>query len=413
MNKSFEYLMYLFACGAKGEQARALPDADFEEIIRLAKAQGAWQTVFLAIKQSENANLIDAELFKEINALFLLSCIKNQQKLEFINKVIAELEASGVEVCVLKGQSLAQLYKEPDCRISGDVDLLVDIKDEQKAIEILRKFEFNVEARPYSSNHSECVHPVFGIVELHIALYYDIIYDVWFDNVEINQEKPVVLNGIKTLGITDNYIFIALHAVKHFLSDGLGIRQIMDLLLFTKRYKNEIDKNRVNETLGHLKYQKFVDNLFGIGIKYFGFKQDDLFECEYNSEQIIKILEGVEIGGLFGKNTVGEKRFFETYNSMRFNTFKSEKLENYMAKWSRKNAIKKSSLSMANMKKYYPFLEQKPHLLIVAYAKHLSMISKAIIKRNKLKRYVSYKVPIADNEKIKERIELIKSLGMV
>lgn len=413
MNKSFNQMMYLFACGAKGEKAEILQDADFNEIFDFAYAQGAWQTVFLAVKQSENAALINPDLFKELNTKFLLSCLKNQEKLEFINEVMSTLESQGIEVCVLKGQSLAKLYAEPDCRISGDVDLLVDLKDEQKAIEIMRKFDFQVEIRPDSSNHSKCTHPVFGIVELHISFYYDIISDVWFDNVNMNKDQHVVLNGIKTLGITDNYIFIALHAVKHFLSDGLGLRQIMDLLLFTKAYKNKIDKKRADETLNHLKYQGFINNLTGIGIRYFGFKKEDFFDCEYDETKTENILHDVEIGGLFGKNAEERKKFFEIYNEARFNTFKEENLKTYMIKWRRKNAVKKSSLSISNIKKYYPFLEKKPYLLIIAYAIHLSKIVKAVFKRKKLASYVSYKAPNTNDEKIKERLELIKELGMI
>lgn len=414
MNKSFNQMMYLFACGAKGEKAEILQDADFNEIFDFAYAQGAWQTVFLAVKQSENAALINPDLFKELNTKFLLSCLKNQEKLEFINEVMSTLESQGIEVCVLKGQSLAKLYAEPDCRISGDVDLLVDLKDEQKAIEIMRKFDFQVEIRPDSSNHSKCTHPVFGIVELHISLYYDIMSDVWFDNIQMLTEDFVTSDGVKTLGITDNYIYVTLHAVKHFLSNGLGLRQIMDLLLFTKVYKDKIDKSRVDATFSHLKYQSFINNLTGIGIKYLNFEKEELFDCEYNEHQIDKILEDVEIGGLFGKNDKQRKDFFEIYNKARFNTFKSENFEEYMTLWRRTNAAKKSSLSVGNMKKHYDFLEKKPYLLPVAYAKHISKIVKTVSKRKKLiSDIVSYKAPSTDDKKIQERLELIKELGMI
>lgn len=414
MNKSFQHLMYLFGAGALGKTAVLPKDADFEQIFQLAFDQGAWQTVFLAVKQSENPALVDEALFKELNTKFLLSCIKNQDRLEFISGVISKLEEKGVEVCVLKGQSLASLYAEPDCRISGDVDLLVSEKDEQKAVNLLREMDFQVEIRPDSSNHSKCIHQEHGVVELHISLYYDIMNDVWFDNIEMLTEAFVTLNGVKTLGITDNYIYVVLHAVKHFLSNGLGLRQIMDLLLFTKAYKNEIDKNRADEVFAHLKYQKFIDNLTGIGIEYLGFEKDDLFSCEYSMEEMEKILEDVEIGGLFGKSDKERKDFFEIYNQARFNTFKNENFESYMTSWRRKNALKKSSLSIKNMKKHYSFLNDKPYLLPVAYFKHTAGILKTIKKRKKLARdVVSYKAPSTDNPKIKERLELIKKLNMI
>ena len=414
MNKNFQHLMYLFGNGALGKSAPLPEGADFEQIFELAFSQGGWQTVFLAVKQSENPELVPSDLFKDLNTRFLISCIKNQERLEFINSVIETLEESGVETCVLKGQSLAGLYAEPDCRISGDVDLLVSLKDEQKAIEILRSLDYEVEIRPDSSNHSKCVHPVHGVLELHISLYYDIMSDVWFDNIKMLTEDFAILNGVKTLGITDNYIYVVLHAVKHFLSNGLGLRQIMDLLLFTKAYKDKIDKARVDKVFSHLKYQKFIDNLTGIGIKYLGFEKEDLFDCTYNEEEMSEILKDVEMGGLFGKNDKERKSFFEIYNQARFNTFKSENFESYMTSWRRKNALKKSSLSLKNMKKHYDFLNDKPYLLPIAYFKHGCAILKTLKKRKKLlSDVVSYKAPDTQNEKIQQRMELIKKLDMI
>lgn len=127
-----------------------------------------------------------------------------------------------------------------------------------------------------------------------------------------------------------------------------------------------------------------------------------------------EILHDVEIGGLFGKNDKERKGFFEIYNSLRFNTFKEENFESYMTSWRRKNALKKSSLSLKNMKKHYEFLNEKPYLLPVAYFKHAGAILKTLKKQKKLvSDVVSYKAPSTDNPKIKERLDLIKKLGMI
>ena len=139
-----------------------------------------------------------------------------------------------IPCCVLKGQALAYLYKNPECRMSGDVDLLVAEKDETAALDILRKNGFSVSVRAQSANHDTCYHDELGCVELHVSLYYDIMQDVWFDNVEMLKEPFMEKNGILMLGITDGYLFTLLHAIKHFLSNGLCVKQIMDVLLYEK-----------------------------------------------------------------------------------------------------------------------------------------------------------------------------------
>ena len=104
--------------------------------------------------------------------------------------------------------------------------------------EILRENGFEIEIRAKSANHDECFHKTLGALELHVSLYYDIMQDVWFDNREMVVEECRRVGEINALGITDGYIYTLLHAVKHFLSNGLCVKQIMDVLLYEKTYKS-------------------------------------------------------------------------------------------------------------------------------------------------------------------------------
>lgn len=103
---------------------------------------------------------------------------------------------------------------------------------------------------------------------------------------------------ITTLGINDGLIFITLHIITHFLIQGVGIRQLMDVLLYMSHYKNTIDWLRYNKLLEYLKYNRFMDNVVGIGVKHLGFAENELPKGEYNDSIMQNILLDMENGGV-------------------------------------------------------------------------------------------------------------------
>ncbi|MBQ7039623.1 MAG: hypothetical protein IJN39_03540, partial [Clostridia bacterium] len=209
-------------------------------------------------------------------------------------------------------------------------------------------------------------------------------------------------------------IYTLLHAVKHFLSNGLCVKQIMDVLLYEKAYRSEIDFERVNKLLTHLKYKSFSDSLKSFGLKYFGFKKEDFSEFQYDENLAAKILNDVFEGGLFGKK---EERsdFFEIYNAYRFSTFKKENFNEFMTAWRRKNVIKSMSFSCDNMKIRYPYVNKKLYLLPVAWLNHVFVIIKTGLKRFRLvKQSLNYTAPKGeDTAVIEKRIALFKEFDMI
>lgn len=400
-------------CGNFGEPT------DLATLMKHAAEQGIWQSVLAGVNEAYKRGDItisdeQQSLFEGFKKQLILNCLNRQQKWEGIKNIIKQIEDAGIKVCVLKGETLSVLYKNPECRASGDVDLLIAEKDEAKALEILRENGFEIEIRAKSANHDECFHKTLGALELHVSLYYDIMQDVWFDNREMVVEECRRVGEINALGITDGYIYTLLHAVKHFLSNGLCVKQIMDVLLYEKTYKNELDYERINELLTHLKYKSFTDSLRSFGVKYFGFSADAFAEFCYDEALAEKILNDVFEGGMFGKK---EERsdFFEIYNAYRFSTFKEGSFSGFMTAWRRKNVLKAMSFSKENMGIRYPYIIKKPYLLPIAWINHVFVIIKTGFKRFSLvKQSVHYTTPEGEDAAvIEKRIALFKEFDMI
>ncbi len=403
MTENFKDMLTFYAWGSTGYKNIKDKQYDYMKIMELAKKQGVFHIVYSVLKQ-----YTDDESVAGMNSLYFMSVLNHQAKNDAMENIIKKLENENIEVCHIKGKTLSSLYYYPDTRISGDIDLLIDEKDEIKAKRILEEEGFKCEMRSDDANHSECIHEEYGLIELHVKLYYDIMKDIWFDSDDMIREPYEIIDGRKTLSYTDGFIYNFLHATKHFLSNGMSIRHITDVLLYANKYKEKIDLERVFKTLENLKYKEFLDAFIIIGEKYFNLQP--LYVTSNTNDELI--LTDIEESGIFGKNIKKAGALFEIYTDLRFSTFKSGDKTKYLTNWRRKNIFKAVSYSKENLMKKYSFLNYGMLYLPKAYALHTADIISKVIKRKKLvKDFVEFKPE--ENEALNKKVELIKKLNMV
>ena len=403
MTENFKDMLTFYAWGSTGYKNIKDKQYDYMKIMELAKKQGVFHIVYSVLKQ-----YTDDESVAGMNSLYFMSVLNHQAKNDAMENIIKKLENENIEVCHIKGKTLSSLYYYPDTRISGDIDLLIDEKDEIKAKRILEQEGFKCEMRSDDANHSECIHEEYGLIELHVKLYYDSMKDIWFDSDDMIREPYEIIDGRKTLSYTDGFIYNFLHATKHFLSNGMSIRHITDVLLYANKYKEKIDLERVFKTLENLKYKEFLDAFIIIGEKYFNLQP--LYVTSNTNDELI--LTDIEESGIFGKNIKKAGALFEIYTDLRFSTFKSGDKSKYLTNWKRKNIFKAVSYSKENLMKKYSFLNDSMLYLPKAYALHTADIISKVIKRKKLvKDFVEFKPE--ENEALNKKVELIKKLNMV
>ncbi|MDD3693268.1 MAG: nucleotidyltransferase family protein [Oscillospiraceae bacterium] len=420
MTDTFHDMLYLFACGATGKAPVLNRRVDIAQIKKLSMKQGIWPTVILALKAAKQCSFFNVSE-SEMNALndeMIAAAAKNIQRLSISREVFSEFNKAGISYCLLKGESLAALYNEPSCRISGDTDILIPIEKETECVAIMEKLGYSVPEKSPTSHHICCHHPIGGLVELHLRLYDELFEDVWFNNKMFNQEPYRKINldeniRVPVLGITDGYIFTALHFIKHFLSRGAGVRQMMDTLLYAINYKNEIDWNRVNQLMRYLKYDRFMDCVYQIGAEYC-----KLPVCVPDFQPVedglhLRVLEDMETGGVFGQSQKGRENFFYRYTQARFETFKkNENYQKYMNDWKRQPLVKRLFPSRKAIFMKYPYVQKSVLLLPAAWVHRIiDLLIRVLTKKRKMSEL--YRVPSPDNDIVEKRMDLIKDLNMI
>ena len=403
MTKDFLDLLHLFSCGATGKNPENR-EYNLNEILRLSSEQGVFPFVFLSLQKLFNegkTNISEAD-FVYLQSQYTQALFSSIRKNAAVNQTLIYLEENGISCCMLKGQILTNLYSVPEARISGDTDLLLPSADmEEKVCDILKQTGFEIIPRPKTSHHAMCKRQDTGLIELHLSLYDELFEDIWFKN---KGEKPSEYVKIttaegytyKTLGYTDNAIFITLHAIKHFFTEGVGIRQIMDMLLFNIKYKDKIDFDKYNKLMKKLKFSKLIDHIKFIGKEYLDL--DIEYSADVDKDNIDAILTDIETGGLCGKEDSNRQQFYKASTKERSGKT-DEDYNKYIEEWMGNLSLKSKLFpSLSDMTKMYKTLNKHKYLLPFFWIKRLFGI-------------LVYKIKPRPNHD--KRLELLKNLDII
>ena len=269
----------LFACGIKGispEGDRRYREEEIEQIEKTARLQGVWPVVFAVLKNLSAKDLADIPAEKlskwqmELNLKVLEYTLRQEAMYTFL-----EQELAFSNPVMLKGDLISDLYKNPELRMSGDTDLLIDQKDEKAVLDAFRQAGGDYMPRGENNNQAVCVHPKAGKFEIHIALDTKEVTEVWYDSLDFGGEekqKITLKNGhtVTALGVTDGAINMVLHFLKHFISGIAHLKMLGDSLLYLSCYWNHIDFQRVDSVMERLGYREIYQTMKDLGAKYFG-----------------------------------------------------------------------------------------------------------------------------------------------
>ena len=305
MMQDFEDMLYLFGEGAIGV-GTMLPEhgLNVDLIRKYAIAQGIWPVVYTSLSEHCDVSIYQNEFLKTVS--------KGITRNEFTLRIIKQIEDAGIEVCLLKGMTVSMLYKNPDCRISGDTDILIALDNVEKTISVLKECGYTIEEYLRNSHHIKAHHTIGGLLEIHISLYRNTDEQIVFNGLKMYDEpyRNITISGytLKTLGFNDGLIYLTAHFIKHLVKKGSGIRQVMDLLLYIREYEKEIDFGKYNDILKELRYDKLVDVIKSIGAKYFG------LNYPICSKDIMdRVLLDMKNGGVFGFGTNTRSDFYDKY----------------------------------------------------------------------------------------------------
>ena len=371
---------------------------DWPAIFTLANQQKLLPILFEAVRKmpaaEENVALF-AVTKQQVIGQVLNQTVRSAEFADLYRK----LRTVGLHPIVVKGQLCSRLYPLKDYRISADDDLLIPDGEFMACHEQLLTNGLTTDtpadelASADEVSYTKKGSPLY--IELHRHLF-DSAEDAHDElNHFFTDLKPIEVDGFLTMPPHEHLLYLILHAYKHFVRSGIGLRQFCDIGLWAREYHDEIDWQRLHEQCESVHAATFAAAAFRIARDYLGIDFDlpapwsDAVDAE-------PLLHDTLCGGVYGSNDLTRLHS----STVTLNAVKASRT-------GEKSSVLRTVFPKREyLERRYPYLKKRPYLLPVAWVQRIA-------------HYASEKQSGADNSASgsiklgKERIELMKRYGIM
>ena len=261
--------------------APSLTDPDWEALFHLANSHNLLPAVCEAVRRlPEFAQASPDTARKFLNGAVAQSGSQWMRTEAFLD-LYGQLLKTGAAPLVLKGLVCRSLYPQPELRPSGDEDLWITPGELPLCDPILRQNGYLPELPEEAGRLEEVQELTYEGPALTLEMH----VNPFGTETGLRRTMNRLMDGarqrsvtmeiqgrvIHTLSPTDHYLFLFLHIFKHFTSCGVGIRHLMDLLLFRQAFQDEIDFSRVVKAISAIGGETFYAAILEIGRRQLGF----------------------------------------------------------------------------------------------------------------------------------------------
>lgn len=324
------YELIRVAIGRRDSLSRVPSAAEWSMLYGLAMKQTVAGVCFCGVQRLPKEQIVEMPVRLKLQWFALATQIKARN--ELLNHRCVEVQRmlteEGMKSYILKGQGVAKLYKIRNeelgvrngvnlglYRQSGDIDVWVD-KVRDDVIDFVMQ---NAPTREFDQKH------------IHFHVFEDV--DVEMHWIPVNMESPrfnriLVENfrqessrqfansSVKVCYPTVDFQLVhqLLHLYAHYVYEGVGLRQMMDLYFAQVALMKLASEKRseILDMFDRLGLMKFVAGTQYVLYVVFGLETDTLL-CTPDLKEGQLLLREIEIGGNFGqydkRNNVKEESF--------------------------------------------------------------------------------------------------------
>lgn len=333
-------------------ELQKINEEEWDSVLTEAKQQAVFSIAFAYLESVMPESDAYRKYYKE-NSAKLISDIRNYHSHNRIHEI---LDQNGVTYVILKGQAAARYYPNPMLRTMGDVDFLINKEDRDLVDRLLQEDGYSkldhAEEHDFhwaykkETAHAELHWDVPGIPASHETIIRSYLADIFE-----KRQLETTVNG--TFYVPSDFhhgIVLLLHTINHIPTTGVGMRHLLDWLVFTESIPEEEFVKLFREALRNIGILTFAQILTKIGVMYFGLKEKNW--CRDADEKICaEFLEDVLKGGNFGRKEAVRKDQTLLIRKWNTNEVSQDSVQKNMMESVRKKA-----------KQDYPICEKYPFL---------------------------------------------------
>lgn len=350
---------------------RQVSAEELKQVLRIAQMHHVLPMIFEVVRSCPASAALDPELIAECRKATLHAVMGQTVKTEEFLELYKKLQSRGITPLVVKGIICRSLYPQPDYRDSGDEDVLCGEAGFQKCHQAM--IEFDMEPICSDLGGYEVPYSKKGgllYIELHKTLFpgnSDIFGDcnrIFENSFDHAVKVPVQGVEIATLDWSEHMLYLILHAFKHFLHSGFGIRQVSDMVLFANTYGHLVDWRYVQKKCKGLRAERFAMAIFAIGEKYLTFSPEKAhYPQSWHALDVDPepLLQDLLCGGIYG----GADRSRVHSSNMTLNAVKADKAGK--ADKQSRNLLRTVFPPARRLEGRFQWLRRMPWLLPVAW----------------------------------------------
>lgn len=367
--------------------------ADWPAIFTLANQQKLLPILFEAVRKTPTA-VENAALFAVTKQQVIGQVLNQTVRSAEFSDLYHKLRSAGLHPIVVKGQLCSRLYPLKDHRISTDDDLYISDAEFMACHKQLLANGLTTDtpvdelATADEVSYTKKGSPLY--IELHRHLF-DSAEDAHDElNHFFADLNPVEIDSLLAMLPHEHLLYLLLHAYKHFVRSGIGLRQFCDIGLWAQAYHGEIDWQRLHEQCESVHAATFAAAAFRIARDYLGI-EFDLPAPWSDAVGVEPLLHDSLCGGVYGSNDLTRLHS----STVTLNAVKASRT-------GEKSGVLRTVFPKREyLERRYPYLKKHPYLLPVAWVQRLAHYASE--KQSGTDNSASGSIKLA-----KERIELIK-----
>lgn len=220
---------------------------DFSEILQLATEQGVVGLVASGMERVTDVKVPQADVLQFVGQTLKVEQL-NKEMNQFIGELVKKMGDADIYAILVKGQGVAQCYKKPMWRPSGDVDFLLSEVNYKKAKALLLPLSSHSKNEERYSQHlgmsiGKWYVEIHGSLRTGLSARVDKEVDAAQDSVFFEGNVRPWMNGETQVFLpapTEDVFLVFTHFIKHFYKEGMSLRQICDWCRLLWTYRSEI-----------------------------------------------------------------------------------------------------------------------------------------------------------------------------
>ncbi len=238
---------------------------DWNGVMKVAKHHANQALLCGVASRMAGDNRPPEAMLDKMQAVMRGSLINQMNLRRILASAMTLLHQHDIEPVLLKGFGLAMFYPNPSLRQFGDIDLYVGLDHFHEACQLLRSLpggynwgkevdaghHYNIEFGQYPMEIHRVSADVSDLKEAktYAAIERDGLHD---------HTQRVDYEGLEiTLPSKEFVVFYTFyHAWHHFLTSGVGWRQISDIAMTLHAYHGQLDLDKLKQWLGAMRLMK-------------------------------------------------------------------------------------------------------------------------------------------------------------